>query len=288
MMERKPCECKHLWNNHGFTPNENNVMKRPCNECDCKHFRQPGTPTPEARAAPKWQIIQEQKKAEETRKKAEEMRKKAEEITEIKRILQRKTQCTRKRHCSGLYYGINKFHWKHNAHRLSILLYQNKRFRSGPLLAEEEINEICDQMYITLKRESTLDNIEIIVPVPNDFIPQRPEPRCAPPIVAGLAAIICKRENRKNCNSYNDVLVRVSHTRHTSDSPDVRQDYTKNDYDIAEYIKTAENNRIKDQTVLLIDDITTTGVTVDVCAKLLEDYGAKEVIILCAALTYIQ
>ena len=43
MKERKPCVCKHLWDSHGYGKDKNNEMKRPCNECDCKHFQQPGT-----------------------------------------------------------------------------------------------------------------------------------------------------------------------------------------------------------------------------------------------------
>ena len=45
MKERKPCVCKHLWDSHGYSKDENNEMKRPCNECDCKHFQQSGTQT---------------------------------------------------------------------------------------------------------------------------------------------------------------------------------------------------------------------------------------------------
>ena len=45
MKERKPCVCKHLWDSHGYGKDENNEMKRPCNECDCKHFQQSGTQT---------------------------------------------------------------------------------------------------------------------------------------------------------------------------------------------------------------------------------------------------
>ena len=84
--------------------------------------------------------------------------------------------------------------------------------------------------------------------------------------------------------SYNDVLVRISKTKH-GNSISERQEAAERDYDVAEYIKTAENSIIKDEIVLLIDDITTSGSTTNVCAGLLLDNGAREVIILCAAET---
>ena len=84
--------------------------------------------------------------------------------------------------------------------------------------------------------------------------------------------------------SYNDVLVRANKTRHDN-SRSGRWRAAVKDYALTDYIKIDENNRIKDQIVLLIDDITTSTSTTKVCAGLLLDNGAKQVIILCAAET---
>ena len=193
---------------------------------------------------------------------------------------------------AGDYWGMRKHPAEHDAHQLSLLLEQNKRWKHEPELTEEQKAEICNEMCNKLEtvREDffgnfpPLDKIEIIVPVPNG-ITRYPEPRCALPIAAELAAIICERGNRKNCHSYVHVLVRPNHTRKWYDRGPARRESAENDYDVAEDIKTAENSMIKDQTVLLIDDISTSGETAKVCAKLLVQYGAKQVIILCAAKT---
>jgi hypothetical protein len=184
----------------------------------------------------------------------------------------------------GIYWTRSRNRAEHNNHPLSKLLYKNKRYYSGRQLTEEEISEICNPMYNKLETVVSLDEIEIIVPVPNDPEGDRPEPRCAPPIATGLAAMICKRRNRKNCNSYNDVLVKDTKTI-KENTRTGRRKAAENNYDVTEDIKTAENSTIKDQIVLLIDDITTSGSTAEKCANLLISYRAKQVIILCAAET---
>jgi len=118
---------------------------------------------------------------------------------------------------------------------------------------------------------------KIIIPVPNIRQGHFHKTRCALPIAAGLAAMI-------NGISYNDVLVRAYKTGRDN-SRSGRWRAAVKDYALTDYIKIDENNRIKDQIVLLIDDIKTTGATVRVCAELLVQYGAKQVIILCAAET---
>lgn len=49
------------------------------------------------------------------------------------------------------------------------------------------------------------------------------------------------------------------------------------------YVLTASSDRIAGRKIILIDDIVTTGATVNVCTELLKDAGASEVICLSAA-----
>ena len=185
---------------------------------------------------------------------------------------------------AGISWPKRKNKERHNNHRLSRLLYQNKRYNHDyPPLSAQAITEICELMCNRLQDVTLLDNIEIIVPVPNMETNSRPSIRCALPIATGLAAMICTR-NRKNCNSYNDILERVSNTKEGNKVHERRKAAERN-FDVVKDIKTAENSTIKDQIVLLIDDITTSGSTAKVCANLLVSYGAKQVIILCAAET---
>jgi len=44
-------------------------------------------------------------------------------------------------------------------------------------------------------------------------------------------------------------------------------------------------NSIKDKTILLIDDVATTGATINNCAKALKKAGAKKVVVLTIAKT---
>ena len=237
---------------------------------------------PELREVLEFQLLplaEEQREKEHLEKEQREKEQLKKELLDSKdEVLDRKI-C-----CAGIYWPISRYPDEHKNHPLSKQLYQNKRWKHDPELTEEQKAEICNLMCNKLEKVVSLDKIEIIVPVPNFTNPERPEPRCAPPLAVGLAAMICKKRNRKNCNSYNDILVKKYQQKTGNDRDARRKDAEKN-FDIAEYIKTAENSRIKDQTVLLIDDVRTSGATSEVCAKLLAYFKPKQVIILCAAQT---
>ena len=181
--------------------------------------------------------------------------------------------------CIGEYWPKNRFPDRWADDPLTKMLTWNKKGN----LQKGIIEKLSNLLYKNLEQKIELDNIEVIIPVPNF---NGKLTRCAPPFAQALAAIIRKKRNRKNCHSYDDVLRRVDKTRMWWMKAPERRETVKNDYDVAEYIKTAENSVIKDHTVLLIDDIRTTGATSDFCADLLMQYGAKQVIILCIAQTH--
>ena len=213
-------------------------------------------------------------------------------------------------HC-GMYYSYKTYPAKWKSDQLTQLLIRNK----NGLLKEEEISVICNLMYekladlkVQLDEISNqtfrhdwkfqLDDIKHIVPVPLHkchteycskscrYIELDTPHTKAPVFANGLASMIRKKRNRKDCHSYEDVLVRVQRSdpyrkQHGKES---RFASAKQDYTIAEYIGK-NNDLIKDEDILLIDDIITSKGTVNACSRLLVDNGAKQVIILCAAKT---
>ena len=313
MSDGNICKCEHLFDDHGYEKNENPPphMKSPCKKCECNYFQRPGAQPHVARSIAKTAARQTEealavKVEQQANQRREEGRRKYAEI-EAKKVEEKEKDLERIRNeykikhagkpyhfvpdnyewekkysahvlrpvPSGIYYGKKRNREEHDNHRLTQLLYRNKRFKGDPGLTKEEINEICDPMLLVLPHKLP----KIIIPIPNTRDADGSEKtRCALPIAAGLAAMV-------NCIPYNDVLVRVSRTIHDGTQSGRLRAAVK-DYAIAEYIKTAGNSNIKDQIVLLIDDIKTSGSTTKVCAGLLLDNGAREVIILCAAETY--
>lgn len=76
-----------------------------------------------------------------------------------------------------------------------------------------------------------------------------------------------------------NVLTRVKNTKtQTRLSENERCDNVKNAF-------TVQTNDIKDKKVLLIDDVLTTGATIQECARVLKDAGACEVYSCVAAIT---
>lgn len=304
MSEEKICKCEHLFDDHGYEKNENPPphMKSPCKKCECNYFHRPGTQPYVSRSIAKTAARQAEEalavklEQQATQRRNEGRRKYAEKETEKeteKEWLELIRNAGKPHHFvpdidewekkysahvlgplhAGIYYPKSRKPEEHDNHPLSKLLYRNKRFNNDPGLTKEEINEICDPMLLVLPHKLP----KIIIPVPNIRQGTFSETRCALPIAAGLAAMI-------NGISYNDVLVRAYKTGHDN-SRSGRWRAAVKDYAIADYIKTDENSSIKDQIVLLIDDITTSTSTTKVCAGLLLDNGAREVIILCAAET---
>ena len=97
-----------------------------------------------------------------------------------------------------------------------------------------------------------------------------------------------QKDRQMNISCLNDVLVKVKGT-----NPQEKRNKTRAGALEAAEIKYKINNdilinqvdMIKDKTILLIDDLVTTGATTKVCSSLLRNYGANRVNILCAAST---
>ena len=268
------CGCSHSFDDHGFKKNENNEFKRPCEKCECENFQRPGAA----------RVADQRAEAElyETKMTTKEI---WAEMEKVKKKIKGPFFC-------GPYWSKRNYEHKWKNDPLTKALTRNK----GGLLKGKFFEGLSNLMYRTLEKNTKPDNIGIIVPVPNhlchsdscdESVCKLDKPNCnAPPLAKALAAIICKKGNRKNCHSYDDVLVRFLKSDPYRKKAGTKSRFisAKRDYCIDKDIRR-NNHLIKDQIVLLIDDIITSESTVIVCAELLLDNGAKEVIILCAAQT---
>ena len=57
-------------------------------------------------------------------------------------------------------------------------------------------------------------------------------------------------------------------------------------FNVKDLYSVRKNEIIKDNTIILIDDIVTTGATLNECAKVLKESGAREVI--CLTVMYAE
>ena len=84
----------------------------------------------------------------------------------------------------------------------------------------------------------------------------------------------------QECNiQVNNIIKRIENTK--SQTKLDEQARKKNVFDAF----ALKSNGIKDKAVLLIDDVITTGATINECARVLKDAGAKDVYSCVAAIT---
>jgi len=151
------------------------------------------------------------------------------------------------------------------------------RNKHGIASAGERIAEIMDRYVV--EHNYNITDIAHIIPVPN----YESNFHCKAPLIANLLAEKIRKRTGKNIHSYPDVLKRSNKTWRRRGRTERRLS-AETDYQISDYIKN-NNNLIKDNRLLLVDDIITSGSTTEVCQDLLYDNGAGTVNILCAART---
>lgn len=123
-----------------------------------------------------------------------------------------------------------------------------------------------------IKSDHFLKNTDMIVPVPlfwwKNF-------RRGYNQAALLSEIISQE-----CNiQVNNIIKRIENTK--SQTKLGEQARRKNVFNAF----ALKSNGIKDKTVLLVDDVITTGATINECARVLKDAGAKDVYSCVAAIT---
>ena len=164
--------------------------------------------------------------------------------------------------CCGYYYTKKRNLAQHVTDLLSQDIIANKK---GMAFASERI---AKRMANDLQANTW--DFELIIPVPNYKTDQSNVK--APLLARNLSDII-------SIPYQNDVLVRISKSSQRNFADPERREAAKKDYRINDY------SQIKDRNVLLIDDIRTSGATIEVCRDLLYENGARIVYIFVAART---
>ena len=169
--------------------------------------------------------------------------------------------------CCGYYYTKKRNLAQHVTDLLSQDIIANKK---GMAFASERIaKRMADDL------QANGWDFELIIPVPNYKTDQSNVK--APLLARNLSDII-------SIPYQNDVLVRIANSSRRYFGVTQRREAAKKDYRINDSI-LKNNNLIRDRNVLLIDDIITSGATIDVCRDLLKENGAKKVYIFVAART---
>ncbi len=168
----------------------------------------------------------------------------------------------------GRYYSKTHYPAQYATDQLTRDIIANK---SGHAFASERIAKRM------AKDIQTKDwDFELIIPVPNYKTDSKYNVK-APLLARNLSDNI-------SIPNKNDVLERITNSSRRYFGVTQRREAAKKDYRISDYI-LKNNNLIKYRNVLLVDDVSTSGATIQVCRGLLDQCGAKIVYTFCAAET---
>jgi ComF family protein len=81
---------------------------------------------------------------------------------------------------------------------------------------------------------------------------------------------------------FSDFLIR---TKHTKPQTTLKKKQRENNLKNAFALNEKYSNQVRGKNFLLIDDVTTTGATLENCAKVLKKHGAKKIVTLTIAKT---
>lgn len=153
--------------------------------------------------------------------------------------------------------------------------YKNKK-RLGKIFAEVIYNKILEE----LSELSIMENFRepILIPIPLSHKRYKERGYNQTELICEELIKINNLRNNLNLKLENNILIKIKETKHQALIKD-RQTRLRNLYG-SFAIKNPEKNtnKIKNRNIILIDDITTTGATLNEAKKVLKQGGIRKVI----------
>jgi ComF family protein len=144
-----------------------------------------------------------------------------------------------------------------------------------------EYNGLSKELIHRLKFERAKSASGIIASILDDFLPLLPDDTIVTYIPTTSSRIrlrgydqsrlIAKQFAYQRSLVFEDLILRAITTRQVGSSRKTRFDQMVNAFEVK------NPNTVQDQTVLLIDDVLTTGATIESASRILADSGAKRV-----------
>lgn len=149
-----------------------------------------------------------------------------------------------------------------------LLKYKGKK-KLGSVFAEVLYGRILEE----LSDLSIMENFSNAILIPIPLAPKRRRERGF-----NQAELICKKlvelDKEKNLKLVKDVLIKPKDTEHQARI----EDRTKRLKNIVGSFSVKNPEKIKGRNIILIDDVTTTGATLNEARKILKQAGAKKII----------
>lgn len=161
---------------------------------------------------------------------------------------------------------------------ISLALYQDEfkdiihhfKFYNKPYLA----NFLGEKLFNLISLEADYQNIDVIIPVPLQKNRERQRGYNQSLLISNVIGKHLKLKVLKN-----------NLKRKGNNPPQSNLSYKERKENIRNCFYIKDSQAIKDKKILLIDDVFTTGSTVNECARILRHAGAKEVLVATLART---
>jgi len=147
----------------------------------------------------------------------------------------------------------------------------NLKFHDQFSLSKPLANMMVSRFYDEIK------NIDLIIPVPMNKLKRIYRKYNQAQLLANAISNVLEKNTRS------DILVKTKGTKSQTSL-----NKAKRALNLKNSMKVQNQNLVQGKKILLVDDVVTTGITVNLCARLLKKEGAASVIVLSAARKMLQ